>query len=208
MKPPYFSYSHRGFTLVEVLTVVAIIVILMGLTLGISGFVQDKAARARAEGEIAAMEAALEQFRIDNGGYPFTDPNGENHLSATNPNDVADTMHEGSAPPLADMRSASELLFRALYGVDENGDIVGKTYFNFPPSMLEGVDGDDFNPADVTAILDPWGNPYGYYVPHSLDQSTMAKNPTFDLYSTANSQPKATQMEDADALQDAWVTNW
>jgi len=206
MKAPRSSFQQRGFTLIEVLTVVAIIVVLMGLTLGISGFVQDKAARARAEGEIAAMQSALEQYRIENGGYPFTDPNGD-YLEETNPNSVASAMRGGNAP-LSDMRSASELLFRALYGSNEDGDIVGKTYFNFPPSMLEGVDGDDFDPGDVTAILDPWGNPYGYYVPNPTDQTTLAKNPTFDLYSTANTQPKASQMEDDEQLQDAWVTNW
>ncbi len=47
-----------GFTLVELLTVMTIIAILAGLVLGTFKFVQEKAARSRAEAEIKALEAA------------------------------------------------------------------------------------------------------------------------------------------------------
>ena len=47
-----------------------IILILAGLILSISSYVQNKGARARAETEIAAMSAALESYKADNGIYP------------------------------------------------------------------------------------------------------------------------------------------
>ena len=50
--------------------VIIIILILAGLILSISSYVQNKGARARAETEIAAMSAALESYKADNGIYP------------------------------------------------------------------------------------------------------------------------------------------
>jgi len=60
-----------GFTLIELLVVITIIAILAALVLNTAGFVQKKAARSRAETEIAALSAALESFKADNGDYPL-----------------------------------------------------------------------------------------------------------------------------------------
>ncbi len=59
-----------GFTLIELLVVITIIAILAALVLNTAGFIQKKAARSRAETEIAALSAALESFKADNGDYP------------------------------------------------------------------------------------------------------------------------------------------
>ncbi len=205
MRSPRVS-SVNGFTLVELLTVVAIIIVLMGLTLGVSGFVREKGARNRAQAEIAAMEAALEQYRIDNGGYPFS-LDGGGYETKTNPDTVGNKMRTSNVPA-GDLRLASFELFKALSGFDKTaGEYVGKTYFEFPPQMLEGADSKNYDPGNVTAVIDPWGFPYGYYLPDPADPTTMAKNPTIDLYSTANTQNKAKDM-DIDQLHEAWVTNW
>lgn len=60
----------NGFTLIELLVVMAIILILAGLVLAAAGSVRQKGSRSRAEGEIAALGAALENFKSDNGDYP------------------------------------------------------------------------------------------------------------------------------------------
>src|ERR1043166_659964 len=59
-----------AFTLIELLIVIAIIIVLAGLTIATMGYVQNKGARSRAEAEIAAMSAALESYKADNGVYP------------------------------------------------------------------------------------------------------------------------------------------
>lgn len=65
------SRARSGaFTLIELLTVIAIIAILASLILATSGFVQEKAGRSRAQAEIASIESALELYKIDNGDYP------------------------------------------------------------------------------------------------------------------------------------------
>src|SRR5229473_7161767 len=62
--------SEPSFTVIELLLVIAIIIILAGLILSTVGYVQKKGARSRAEAEIAAMSAALESYKADNGIYP------------------------------------------------------------------------------------------------------------------------------------------
>jgi len=59
-----------GFTLLELLVVIAIIAILAGLILSTAGYIQKEGARARAKAEVAALEAALESYKADNGDYP------------------------------------------------------------------------------------------------------------------------------------------
>ena len=56
----------------ELLIVITIIIVLAGLIIGTIGYVQKKAARSRAEAEIAAMSAACESYKADNGTYPRT----------------------------------------------------------------------------------------------------------------------------------------
>src|SRR5213595_4216413 len=59
-----------AFTLIELIVVITVIVILTGLVLSTVGYAQKKGARARAETEIAAMSAACESYKADNGTYP------------------------------------------------------------------------------------------------------------------------------------------
>ena len=68
------SGKRRAFTLIELLIVMAVIAVILGLILGTSGYVRNRAARDRAQVEIAALEAALERFKADNGIYPETPP--------------------------------------------------------------------------------------------------------------------------------------
>jgi prepilin-type N-terminal cleavage/methylation domain-containing protein len=62
--------SSAAFTLIELVIVIAIIAILASLVLAAAHNVQVKGARSRAEAEIAALGAALESYKADNGDYP------------------------------------------------------------------------------------------------------------------------------------------
>src|SRR5580704_5858476 len=62
--------DNAAFTLVELIVVTAVIIILTGLVLSTAGYIQKKGARARAETEIAAISAACESYKADNGIYP------------------------------------------------------------------------------------------------------------------------------------------
>jgi general secretion pathway protein G len=176
--------SAASFTIIELLVVITIIVILAGLILSTAGYVQRKGARSRAEAEIAAMSAALESYKADNGIYPF-DAN-TNSLTATNTDSTT-------------YSAASLTLYKALSG-DPEADRVAdqKSYFTFKPNMLAPAGG----AGNVTAIRDPFGNSYGYStsknpVANANASTASGYNPTFDLWSTANS---------TDANQ--WIKNW
>ncbi len=67
------SRRQSAFTLIELLVVIAIIGVLTSLVLSAAGFVQKKGARSRAEAEIAAIAAALESYKADNGDYPLNE---------------------------------------------------------------------------------------------------------------------------------------
>src|SRR5882757_2748487 len=84
------SFSgRRAFTLIELIVVTAVIIILTGLVLSTVGYVQKKGARVRAETEIAALSAACESYKADNGIYP-TEASTTEQLNSTtsfNPTD-------------------------------------------------------------------------------------------------------------------------
>jgi len=61
---------YSAFTLIELIVVVSIIAVLGALVLSTAGYARKKGARARAETEIAAMSAACENYKADNGVYP------------------------------------------------------------------------------------------------------------------------------------------
>lgn len=55
------------FTLIEVLTVAAIIAILAGISIGVIGLIGNKNAEARTQATIKALELAIGQYKADNG---------------------------------------------------------------------------------------------------------------------------------------------
>ena len=178
------SRAASAFTIIELLIVMAIIIVLAGLIIGTSGYVQKKGARSRAEAEIAAMSAALESYKADNGIYPRnSDTDGLNAQSATTP---------------AAYAAASLFLYESLSGRQANGTPItgAKSYFSFKPQMISGARGSSGNVAVATGVRDPFGNHYGYSTANQANSST-GYNPTFDLWSTANSSSPA-----------EWIRNW
>ncbi len=194
---------YNAFTLIELIVVVGIITVLAGLVLSTVGYARKKAARARAETEIAALATACENYRSDNAVYPRG--NGANP-SATPPSDTdnLDAKMEGNPGNYA---ATSLLLYKVLSGdTNANRQIdtgeTGRSYFAFKPNMLLPAGGS----GTVTAISDPFGNSYGY---STANQSNPAKgyNPTFDLWSTAGltTNPPGTP---PDTITPQWIKNW
>ena len=169
---------ERGFTIVEILVVMAIILVLAGLVLATSSYVHNKGARSRAEAEIAAMSAALENYKADHGVYPVTIATTTlNARTSTDPNNY---------------KSASTAMYQTLAGdTDADGQSGPATsYMVFKPNQI----GDS---GATTFVKDPFGNSYGY---STAGQSggTSGYNPTFDLWSTAGSTTSSA----------GWGKNW
>jgi len=137
--PPFFRSkgnltAHHGFTLIELLVVITVIAILAGLVLQTAGYVQKKAARSRAEAEIAALSAALESYKADTGIYPEGINGTPNTTTSTGTNNAF--LRAALAPS------------------------TGKVYFEFSKGMGANstISMDTNQP-----VLDPFGEGYGYY---------------------------------------------
>jgi prepilin-type N-terminal cleavage/methylation domain-containing protein len=170
----------EGFTIVEVLVAMAIILVLAGLILATSSYVSNQGARSRAEVEIAAMSAALENYKTDNGVYP---------------SDI--TIDARTIGDPAQYQTASATLFKNLSG-DLNGDGQSDpgvtSYMAFKPNQTGGTTAPFF-------VKDPFGNSYGYSTIFQTD-STKGYNPTFDLWSTVGTSTTGTPNPMP------WVKNW
>jgi general secretion pathway protein G len=70
---PRFSQRAVGFTLIEVLVVVAILGILAAIVVPRIMDRPDEAKRVAAKADIGAIVQALKLYRLDNGNYPTTD---------------------------------------------------------------------------------------------------------------------------------------
>jgi len=157
--------SPAGFTLIEMLATLLIIVLLAGLIIGTAKYASTKAATSRAQSEIAAMELALEQYKNDNGVYPAAGAGAPRVTSGNNG-------YPGSAE-----WSNSAVLYTAL----ATGP---KVYYTFRPDQIRLVPSTTF-----TNVIDPFGNPYNYYnyptnLAVSADPLHFANNTsTFDLWS-------------------------
>jgi type II secretory pathway pseudopilin PulG len=191
----------KAFTLLELLIVISIIIILAGLTIATMGYVQDKGKRSRAEAEIAAMSAALESYKADNGVYPRTTET--DNLDARTGLDAGTQLN-----PKPDSNSAyipaSLILYKALSGdSNANHQPSQKSYFAIPRSMLWPR-----GSASVTALVDPFGNCYGYSTAYQADPSK-GFNPTFDLWSSAGTGTGATPTPTpAPTPVNQWIKNW
>ena len=180
------SRSKASFTVVELLLVITIIIILAGLILSTVGYVQKKGARSRAEAEIAAMSAALESYKADNGIYP---------RDATKTDQV-----DPAASPIP--TTATQFLYEQLSGNSATNlqPVSGaKGYFAFKPQMLFGAKDSNGNLTSVSYIRDPFGNPYGYST-LKASGGTGGYNPTFDLWSVADDSSGTNQTK--------WIKNW
>ncbi|MEX2605804.1 MAG: prepilin-type N-terminal cleavage/methylation domain-containing protein [Kiritimatiellia bacterium] len=69
------SHKHKqGFSLIELLVVMAIIAILMGIVIGISGGVTSGAAEAQAKAQMSDLMMEFDKYKADKGSYPPSEP--------------------------------------------------------------------------------------------------------------------------------------
>ena len=67
---PNPSPSRRGFSLIELLVVVAIIVILGGIVIGALSKVKDSQAKKLTQVNLQNISQHVESYKTDNGAYP------------------------------------------------------------------------------------------------------------------------------------------
>ncbi|MCC5788690.1 MAG: prepilin-type N-terminal cleavage/methylation domain-containing protein [Opitutales bacterium] len=183
------SFSNsRAFTLIELLTVIAIIAILAGLLFAVGNAVRDSARASRASAEISAIETALTRFEVDFGFLPeiaFIE------VGTEDGNPQYEGLDEDSETAYEE---TSRALFFAVQGVGFFGDDIpadfepsptNRSLIDLGSSQVEGKDEEieigqpenggrnnrevyhsenkSANFTEGPYLADPWGFPYGYY---------------------------------------------
>jgi prepilin-type N-terminal cleavage/methylation domain-containing protein len=202
-----------GFTLIEMITVIAVIVILVGLVVALNPLVAKKGPAARADIEILTLSSACETYKADNGGYPQD--------AVTSMLDPRTSLNPSS------YYQACSVLYSALSGMTNVGGSMKATGTNYLPEFfksarLAGLGSS--NSSLPTYIVDPWGNCYGYstaglelqqeyqaalatnpqaQMPQQNSFGTNGYNATFDLWSTGG-----TTGANGSTGTAKWVKNW
>jgi type II secretory pathway pseudopilin PulG len=225
-----------AFTLIETITAMAIILVLTGLVISISGYVTRKGSQSRAQGEMAMLGAAAESYKADSGGYP---------------RDVESTEEESNTDRLSpkkhfiatseEYEKASRFLYKQLTGdkegeqKDSDPDGVpddGEPRYlkEFDPKILKVKKDDNNKIVEVKFFQDPFGYSYGYSTAAAAKeqkfQAEVKKDPkasrptgdampgfnsaSYDLWSTGGSKPGSnpTDAKAKDLEWAKWIKNW
>lgn len=164
------SSRLAAFTLIELLTVIAIIGVLAAITFGVARGVQERAAISQARSELNAIATALESYKRQYGDYPQTG------------------VYTAATPPTA--ASATDVagyLLNALAGKlgPKRAAIDGKAFLdlsqlNLFNTTLPAATG---NASVANGIVDPWGRPYIYSYRDNGATAGDWVNPTYVLLS-------------------------
>jgi prepilin-type N-terminal cleavage/methylation domain-containing protein len=207
--PEQRAANARGFTLIELLVVMAIIAVLATLTMGAFSYAQQAAARNRTSGALAAIRAALEQYKEKFGEYP-------------QPRNPAALNEEG------EVIGGAMMLYQAITGdgtdeimltesgspsngeIDEN-EIKNAINSNLPPAMIYPPRS-SMNAAVDIYLVDGFGRPFQYTKASTTGAATTI-NPTYDLWSFGNIEgnaPTTVTIEDKSdvSITGPWIKNW
>jgi type II secretory pathway pseudopilin PulG len=188
----HISIKAAGFTLLEIITVIAIIMVLAAMTVGGMSYYKDKTSRSKTMVLMASIENALEQYHADTGEYP------EERAS--------------------NVEESTKILYRALYGDGIGPDgIAGTDDDVLEPQGFPDKDATIYMPqldpnkkgsalnlqvknGSVTYIIvDGWGEPMGYRCIPEGSTELMNSPSSFDLWSAGN---------EGTADQETPINNW
>ena len=209
------SSSRGGFTLIEMITVMAVIVILVSMVLSVNSFVQKKGATSRTKAELAAIGIAIENYSVDNASPPRD----------AKTTDILDPRLHGSpgaGEQVMMYKLASQTLYKALSGdADLDFKPTEKSYAVdfFRPERIK-FDDPKSPSRKVEGVVDPFGNIYGYSTmglsadedyrqllrkdPQAKRPTDKGFNPTYDLWSTGGGiVPAPTDLD-----RQKWIKNW
>ncbi len=215
-----------AFTLIEILTVLAIIGILVVLVFSVGTYVYRKAMLVKTDGFKHKLESACEIYKGDTGQYPRD----------TADNSVTDNLNPkvDFDPTTGTYAKSSLFLYKELTG-DKTGDGIpddGEPRYlkEFEPRILNAVkDKTTGKITSVNFIQDGFGNSFAYSTAAAKDRQTyqteLLKDPSkastlqpptgaalhgfndgaFDLWSTGGKTMKDTT---DDLTWAGWVKNW
>ncbi len=183
----------RGFSMVELMVVVGIMVVLSGFLIAALPGIRTKIKRNQVEAFIAELERGLSSYQIDHGSYPLNEPSGG-----------GDGMDQ-------DGIEGAKVLYKHLSG---DYDTDGKVDFEknekvYVPKLdySSNRDVDDARSTNLGGdymVVDPFGDPVRYVAqpPNIPPKDRKTRNPTYDLWSIAGNDP------DVEGAEAGFIGNW
>ncbi|QQL43989.1 type II secretion system protein [Sulfuriroseicoccus oceanibius] len=189
---PFVSSRRRraGFSMAELLVVMAILAILMTLTFSGISIANKKQRSTKTEAQMAVFKAGLEKFKSDHGGYP----------------------------QITDAEEGSKLLYAALSGDTNydgeydksdknldwlnNGKKSNRRAKSYVPELLAGGTSNQGWVDEDYYIIDAFGERIRYEA--DVNSRQMWNAPThYDLWSLGTNN-----LEEEEENQDKWIKNW
>jgi prepilin-type N-terminal cleavage/methylation domain-containing protein len=166
-----------GFTMIEILVVMAIIAILASMVIGALGFVKEKQKREQAKLQIALLGKGIDDYKLDMGKLPGIQNDSPASGEGMTQELYQALFYEGylanenpSAAPTTASSAASATATR-VYVAELDPTITKQKWVDVPKGNKTIV-------PNISQIKDPWGNEYRYR------KGASAFNPDFDLWST------------------------
>lgn len=191
MKNSSSASRVRGFSLIELMVVIGIIILLSGLLIAALPGIQTRLNRNRVEALIAEIEGGLSRYQLEHGIYPQNPPTGDERDSSG---------LEGSA-----------VLYKHLSGdFDEDGKIdYEKNETVYVPKLDFESQKNAKDPRTELLggeyrIIDAFGSPLRYLAepPGTPAAERKTYNPTYDLWSVVDADP------DNEEEASRYITNW
>lgn len=171
--------------MIELLVVISIIAVLASLVAAVASGASKASKIRKAEGQIMAIQEALEEYKLNYGNYPKPVGGTDDPVTVAKMLYQAVTgdgtnMIDGAEPTASDGNPGTdgEIFLEAAFHNNGNSSFANKDFY----------------------LMDPWRQPYNYERGDS-DAQTMNKT-TFDLWTECTNRPE--QEDD----EDKWVTNW
>ena len=162
--------TSKGFSLVEILTVVAIIAILAGMLLGVGKHIKTQADEKLTAGQIEVLVSALEQYYETFSDFPFDA--GVVYLQADFEDDFVDTSSSETITVTAGTPEDSYWSSSALYYFLDKGPNSRRLIDTLTDTLISNKDESGIalrieiptgnTPIDLVRFIDPWGSSLRY----------------------------------------------
>lgn len=199
------SVLIRGFTLIEVLVVVAIIGALAAMTYGGLSLAQQRSHRTETTVRIKAIDEWLNRYFQDNGEFPIpANPTLQAEFHGSEwPSGGAACLYQALTADGTD-----QLLGWKPRPGEQEGPSKGEIGSSGGIIYIEGKGGSNkswFKSSDkLWVVLDAFGSPFNYKPVNRREPEQKLHNTTFDLWSYGTLKSP----DDSAEAQGKWVTNW
>jgi type II secretory pathway pseudopilin PulG len=176
--------KQSAFTLIELITAMAVIIVLTGLVLSIASYATQKSNKIRAQGEVKMLETACEAYKAEYGVYPQDVEStpaggGGGGGSMSKTDNLSPKKH--FIPTDKEYEEAGEFFYKQLSG-DKRGtgedpdgipDKDEKVYVKEIDPRILKIERDKTDKNKIIKVhyfQDPWGNPFGYSTAAAHDE--------------------------------------